>query len=455
MSLRNAPGLIGQFRPMLRLAVPLAVAELGWMIAGIVDTIMAGPFGAAAVGAGSLGGMLFYPIAICASGMLLGMDTLVAQAFGAGDERDCRHTLINALWLAVAMTPPVIVLLLGTIPLLHVAGANPNVLAQFAPYMRALLPGVLPLLLFTAFRRYLQAMNIVNPITFALISSNLVNVAGNWLLMYRLNMGLEGSGWSTSISRIYMAVVLGIAVLRHERLSGNLLRAMSKRWDGSRIRALIRLGLPAAGQMVFEGMIFSVVTVMAARLDEAVLAAHSIGVQVIATTYMVPLGISSAAAIRVGQAIGRKDPRAAGAAGWAAMILSAVFMGAASLVVWSIPGRIMRGIIPDPEVIAAGAILLRFAGFFQLFDGLQVTATGALRGLGDTHSPMLAHLIGYWVIGLPLAYLLCFPYGWGVPGIWFALCAAVMPIGTSLGLAFRRRERSLEFQSGRLTATME
>jgi MATE family multidrug resistance protein len=455
MNVWNATGLIAEFRPMLRLAVPLAVAELGWMIAGIVDTIMAGPFGAAAVGAGSLGGMLFYPIAICATGMLLGMDTLVAQAFGAGNERDCRHTLINALWMAAAMTPMVLLLLLATIPLLRVAGANLHVLAQFAPYMRALLPGVLPLLLFTAFRRYLQAINIVTPITFALISSNLVNVAGNWLLMYRFDMGLEGSGWSTSISRIYMAVVLGIVVLRHERQSGNLLRGMSKRWDGSRIRELIRLGLPAAGQMVFEGTIFSVVTVMAARLDEAVLAAHSIGVQVIATTYMVPLGISSAAAIRVGQAIGRKDPHAARAAGWTAMILGAVFMGAASLIVWTIPGRIMRGIIPDPAVIAAGAVLLRFAAFFQLFDGLQVTATGALRGLGDTHSPMLAHLIGYWAIGLPLAYLLCFPYGWGVPGIWFALCASVMPIGTALGLAFRRRERSMILHSGRAGAAME
>src|ERR1044071_1083739 len=170
---------------------------------------------------------------------------------------------------------------------------------------------------------------------------------------------------------------------------------------------------------------------------------------------MVPLGISSAAAIRVGQAIGRKDPHAARAASWTAMILGAVFMGAASLIVWTIPGRIMRGIIPDPAVIAAGAVLLRFAAFFQLFDGLQVTATGALRGLGDTHSPMLAHLIGYWAIGLPVAYLLCFRYGWGVSGIWFALCAAVMPIGTALGLAFRRRERSLVFHPGRVGAATE
>jgi MATE family multidrug resistance protein len=437
------PGLRAEFRPMLRLAIPLAMAELGWMIAGIVDTIMAGPFGAAAVGAGSLGGMVFYPIAICAAGMLLGMDTLVAQSFGAGDERDCRRTLINAFWMVAAMSPVVIVLLLATVPLMRALGANPNVKAQCGAFMRALLPGVPPLLLFTALRRYLQAVNIVKPITFALLSSNLVNVAGNWLLMYKFEMGLEGSGWSTSISRIYMAAVLVAAMVRHERQSGNPLRSMPWRWDRERIRKLLRLGLPASGQMVFEGAIFSVVTVMAARLDEAVLAAHSIAVQVIATTYMVPLGISSAAAIRVGHAMGREDPRGARDAGWAAVILAALFMGGASLVVWAAPRLIVRGFIAEAGVIAAGAVLLRFAGFFQLFDGLQVSATGALRGLGDTHSPMLAHLLGYWLIGLPVAYLLCFRFGWGATGIWTALCAAVMPIGTALVLAFWRRERSL------------
>ena len=169
---------------MLRLATPLALTELGWMIMGVVDTIMAGRLSAAAVGAGSLGNMLFYPIAICGTGMLLGMDTLVAQAFGSGDARDCRRSLVNGLWLAVAVSPATLAILLLLIPALHAAGVNPSVFAQFKPYLVALLWGIPPLLFYAAFRRYLQAVDLVKPMLFAMISANVLNVIGNWALMF-------------------------------------------------------------------------------------------------------------------------------------------------------------------------------------------------------------------------------------------------------------------------------
>ena len=214
-----------EFRPLLRLAAPLAMAELGWMSMGFVDAVMAGRLGAASIGAGSLGNMLFFPIVVAGTGMLLGMDTLVAQAFGAQDQRDCRRTLINGLWLALALAPVVTLPLWSTLPLLRVTGTNPRVMELLEPYLKALLCGVLPLLFYTALRRYLQAMNIVKPVTFAVVSANLINFAGNWVLMYGnlgvRPMGLEGSGWSTSASLIYIAAVLLGAVLWNERKSGN------------------------------------------------------------------------------------------------------------------------------------------------------------------------------------------------------------------------------------------
>ena len=427
---------------MMRLAAPLALAELGWMAMGVVDTIMAGPLGAAAVGAGSLGAMMFFPIAICGTGLLLGMDTLVAQSFGRGDLRDCRRTLVNGVWLGAALSPLLVLVLWATIPLLRAVGTNPRALAIFEPYLKALTIGVLPLLLYTAFRRYLQAVNLVKPITFALVSANLINIAGDWALMYghcgAPALGVPGSGFSTSISRTYMAAVLLGAILWHERKSGNLLFAISWWPDSTRLRRLVTLGLPAAGQILFEGAVFGIVTAMAARLDEASLAAHGIAVNVISTTFMVPLGISSAAAVRVGQACGRKDPHAAATAGWTALLLSATFMSAAGLVLWLLPQMIVRIYIRDAAVVTMGGLLLRIAAVFELFDGLQVTATGALRGLGDTRTPMLAHLIGYWLIGLPTAYVLCFPLGWGAPGIWVGLSAALILIGASLALVWRR-----------------
>ncbi|HEY2013498.1 MAG TPA: MATE family efflux transporter [Bryobacteraceae bacterium] len=432
-----------EFGPMMRLGAPLVLADLGWMAMGVVDTAMAGPLGAGAVGAGSLGNMLFYPVAAWGTGTLLGMDTLVAQSHGAQDPRDCRRTLVNGVWLAIGLSPLLALIMWALIPLLEAAGTNAHVMLLLTPFLKALIPSVLPLLLFTAFRRYVQAVDIVKPVTFALISANLVNFAGNWLLMYghwgAPRMGLAGSGWSTTVARSYMAAVLLAAIVWGERKSGRLLFRISWRPDFVRMRRLMGLGFPAAAQFGLEGAVFGVVAVLAARLDEASLAAHSIAVQVIATTYMVPLGISSAAAVRVGQAVGRKDREGVVASGWAALLLSCLFMGAAGLALWTVPQAIIRRFIDDAAVIGTGGVLLRIAAFFELFDGVQVVATGALRGLGDTRTPMLAHFAGYWLIGLPVAWVLCFPYGWGAAGIWVGLSAALILIGAALVLVWGYR----------------
>ncbi len=427
---------------MLRLAAPLAIAELGWMFMGIVDTVMAGPLGAAAVGTGSLGGMIFFPIAICGTGMLLGMDTLVSQAFGANDRQDARRTLVSGIWLATALAPVVAFVLWALIPVLRAAGVNPRVMTMLGPFLRDLLWGVWPLLLYAAFRRYLQSLNVVKPVTFAMVSANVVNAAGNWALMFghagAPAMGVAGSALSTSLARAYMAAVLGATIVWHERRGEDWPFRISWWPDFVRIRRLIQLGLPAAGQILFEGAVFAVVTTMAARLDEASLAAHGIAVNVISTTYMVPLGISSAAAVRVGQAYGRGDIRAAAIAGWTALLLSSLFMGAAGVVLAIVPQWVVRLYIGDAAVVACGALLLRIAAVFELFDGLQVVAAGALRGLGDTRTPMLVHLVGYWAVGMPVAYGLCFPLGWGAAGIWVGLCAALVPIGAVLAVVWQR-----------------
>jgi MATE family multidrug resistance protein len=436
-----------EFRPMLRLAMPLAFAELGWMAMGVVDTIMAGRLGAAAIGAGSLGGNLFYPIAIFGTGLLAGMDTLVSQSFGAEDARDCRRSLVNGVWLAVALALPLALVIWALLPLLRAVGTNPRVMVLLGPYLKALLWGILPLLAYSAFRRQLQAVNVVAVITFATVSANIVNFAGNWALMFghwgAPAMGLEGSGWSTTIARVYMAAVLLAAIVWHERKTGSLLFRMSWKPDFARLLRLLDLGLPAALQILIEGGLFGVIAVLAARLDEVSLAAHGIAVNVVATTYMVPLGISSAAAVRVGQAVGRKDRQGVATFGWTALLLGTLFMGAAGLALWTVPRLILRVFTADALVISSGAALLRIAALFELFDGFQTVATGALRGLGDTRSPMLAHLAGYWVIGLPISYLLCFRLQWGVVGIWVGLTAALILIGVALVWVWKERVRSL------------
>ena len=456
-----------EIRPMLRLAAPLAMAELGWMLMGFVDALMAGRLGAAAIGAGSLGNMLFYPIAICGTGMLPGMDTLVAQAFGARDDAACRRTLVQGLWVAAGVAPVVALLLSLTIPLLRAVGTNPRVMELLGPFVHALLWGVPPLLCYTVFRRYLQARNIVKPITFAVVSANLLNFAGNWLFMYgnwgAPRLGLTGSGYSTSISRVYIALVLLVAVLRHQHKcssqaeppapprASSLLALVGQALSPANlayrphfpiIRRLLALGFPSAMQIFVEGAVFGAVTVMASRFDEVSLAAHSIAVNVISITFMVPLGISSAAAVRVGQAVGRKDPPGIAVSGWTALLLGAGFMSAAGLALAIVPRWIARLYTPEVAVIGASAALLRIAALFEIFDGLQVVAGGALRGLGDTRTPAIAHFVGYWIIGMPVAWFLCFTYGWGVTGIWVGLTSALILIGTLLLAAWHRESRT-------------
>ena len=430
-----------------RLALPLIVAEVGWMSMGIVDTIMVGrlPDSAVAIGATGLGQSLYHSVAIFGGGLLLGLDTFVSHAYGREDLNDARHSLVNGLVLAFVLTP-VLMLTVSFWPAMMARfGISVELVGQMGPFLRALNWGTLPLLAYFALRRYLQAVNVANPIMFALISANIVNAIGDWALIYGhlgfRAMGITGSGWSTCFARVYMAGVLTMTLLRVESK-----RARSQQdWFGAaridlhRIWALLKLGAPAATQILLEIGAFGAATALVAKLGAVPLSGHEIALNCAALTFMVPLGISSAAAVRVGQQLGRKDAVGARRAGWSAIMLGATFMTCSGLVFVSIPTLIARLFSPDPLVIRTGAKLLLVAAAFQLFDGLQTVATGALRGAGDTKTPMLANFIAYWLIGLPAGYVLCFRLGWGALGIWIGLCGGLMIIGSALLFAWHRR----------------
>jgi MATE family multidrug resistance protein len=204
---------------------------------------------------------------------------------------------------------------------------------------------------------------------------------------------------------------------------------------------LLGLGLPAAMQLALEAGIFAVATALIARLDPVSLAAHQIALNTASLTFMVPLGISSAAAVRVGQALGRHDTHGASLSGWTALLLGAGFMFCSAAAFLLVPRYIVRIYTPNPAVLRMGITLLAVAAFFQLFDGLQVVATGALRGAGDTRTPMLCTLAAYWVLGLPLGYYLCFRWSWGAAGLWIGLCIALILIGIVLLFVWWRTVR--------------
>ncbi len=435
---------------MARLAGPVVVSELGWMLMGIVDTMMVGRVSAEALGGVSIGGALFATAAIIGLGLLLGLDTLVSQAFGAGDVRDCHRSLVSSLYIALPLAPILMVLLRLFEVLLHGWGIQPAVLREVIPYLRAVTWSLVPQFLFFALRRYLQGMNLVWPVMFALLSANLVNVAANWVLIFghlgAPAMGAAGAGWATTLSRIYMTGFLIAYMFYYDRRERTGLRETPLRPDRDRIRRLIRLGAPAAAQLGLEVSVFATATTLIGRLDAVSLAAHQIALNLASFTFMVPLGVSSAAAVRVGQALGRGDPAGAARSGWAAITLGGAFMACAGLCFLAAPEFIAGLFTADAAVRQAGAVLLLVAAAFQLFDGIQVSATGALRGAGDTRTPMIWHLAAYWLVGLPAGYALCFRAGWGAAGIWTGLCIALILIGIVLLAAWARRVRALQQQ---------
>jgi MATE family multidrug resistance protein len=444
---RRWPQIRADLRELRALAVPVVAAELGWMAMGLVDTLMVGPLGPAAIGAVGLGASVFMAVAIFGMGLLLGLDTLVSQAFGGGRLDECRRWLLHGLVLGLVVSIPMTAGLLWAARHAPLAGLHPDVERLVVPYLTAVTWSLVPLLLYAACRRYLQGMSIVRPVTFALVSANIVNALANYVLIYGgLGLpafGVTGAAWATVVSRIYMVAVLGVAVVVADRQSHVTVRSAFDGVHLESLRRLFALGLPASLQITLEVGVFATATVLAGRLAPESLAAHQIALNLAGTIFMVPLGVATSAAVLVGQAIGRRDTPGAARAGWTALGAIVCFMLGAAAVLLLMPHALLRPFTADRVVLAAGAQLLAVAAVFQLFDGLQVVATGALRGVGDTRTPMLWNLVGHWAIGLPVAYVACFPLGWGVVGLWFGLAAGLMLCGVVLLRVWAIRVRAL------------
>jgi MATE family multidrug resistance protein len=308
--------------------------------------------------------------------------------------------------------------------------------------LRILNWGTLPLLLYGGTRRYLQGVGQVRVITATYVLANLLNWFGNWVLIYgKLGMpalGVNGSAISTCVSRVLMAVALLGFAWRYERTRGH---PLFHHWAGpqlDRLRELVRLGLPAAGQIVLEVGAWNLSTLSAGFLTPVALATHAIALNYASISYMVPLGVSAAAAVSVGHAVGAGDPERARRAGWLALALGTSFMLMAAVAFLVVPRPLIMLYTHDPRVLVVGPSLLWIAAAFQIFDGIQTVCTGALRGLGETRVPMIANLVGYWVMGLPLGFILCFVLKWGIYGMWIGLTLALIVISITLLLRWHR-----------------
>lgn len=440
-----------EFLPMLKIAVPVVLAELGWMTMGVMDTVMVGSLGPQAISAAGVGNSMHIAFAIFGMAVMLGLDTLVSQAYGARDMRDCHRWFFDGLTLAALMTVPIMALLVVVWFAIPYLGFHIAVKALLDSYFGVLMLSTPFLLGYAVCRRYLQGMHAVTPIMVALVTANIINVAGNWILIHGHfgfpALGVAGSAWATVISRAYMLVTLLFAVWwidkrRTEEVmsqgspTGALatvgLWHVDRAFDPARLRKLLALGLPAASQVGAEVGVFALATALSGMLDPISSASHQIALNLVGVAFMIPLGLGSAGAVRVGHAVGAGDRPRAAAAGWTAILMAVIFVTAAGLTFVLVPHELIGWFSTDASVLSVGTSLLFLAAIFQLFDGLQGVITGTLRGIGDTRTPMIVNLVAHWLLGLPISYLLCFVFGWGVYGLWIGLSLGLIVTGTIL-----------------------
>jgi MATE family multidrug resistance protein len=424
---------------LLRLAGPIIVSQLGMVGMNTADTIMVGPLGAVQLAAAGLGSALhFFGIVLC-MGAIMGMAPLVSQAFGAGERMRCREVMVQGAWLALLLSVPVMAMNFWGGAIAGVLGMQSDVRVLAGGYMRALTWGIPPFFVFMAGRQYLENMGVTTPamvITFVALA---LNIVANRVFMYGVGdvvpaMGVVGTGHATTLVRWAMcaALVLYIALHREFRVAG-----VRRAPDAALLHRMVRIGGPVGAQFGLEVGLFSFAAIMMGWIGAVPLAAHQVTINIASTTFMVALGVSLAGSIRVGQHIGARRPRAMRRAALGAYVLSIGFMGLCALLFVAAPRWLIGLYTSDAEILALGAQLLLFAAAFQVFDGAQVAGVSVLRGAAETRSAMVVAAVGYWVVGVPIAYLLAFRTPLSYNGIWAGLTAGLAVAAVMLALRAR------------------
>lgn len=412
---------------MAQVAWPVVLINVGLQAMGVVDTLMVGRLGGAAIAAVALGNFYIFSISVFGLGMLCALDPVVAQAVGAGDHEGAARGVQRGVLIALAISVVVMGVLMPGEWLLTSLEQPADVVGATAIYARSRIWGVIPFFLFSVMRQTLQAMGPVGPVIVAAVVANVVNALANWLLIYGHGgmpaLGVEGSGFATALSSWVMAAVLAWLAWPRLRVMVVPWRAESVMWTP--MWRMLRIGVPIGVQWFFESFAFGLTALFMGWMGTTALAGHEIALNMAALTFMVPLGVSGAAAAVVGRAIGRGDIAAARRDAVAAIACGVGFMCLSAVVFVAAPGWLASWYTDEGATVAIAVALIPLAGWFQVFDGLQAVTSGVLRGTGDTRIPAILHLVAFWGVGIPLGYYLGFHTTWRERGPWVGLVAGL------------------------------
>ncbi len=448
-----------ELRALLALAIPIIIAQLAHTAMGFVDTVMAGRVSPRDLAAVALGNSLWVPVFLLMTGVLLATTPKVAQRFGAGNHSEIGPLVRQALWLALAVGLLAAVALWNTEPVLHWMQVDDELIEPAMGYLRAVACGFPAVALYHVLRCFSDGLGHTRPTMVLGLLGLLLNIPLNYIFIYgKLGlpaMGGVGCGWATALvmAAMLLGMLVWVAWAPYYQSSG-LLRRFD--WPQGRvIRRLLSVGLPIGVSIFAEASIFSVIALLIGGLGATVVAGHQIALNFSSMVFMIPYSLGMAATVRVGQALGRREPREARfAAGVAIATALAYACLSASGMLW-LRTDIAEIYTPDLAVIGVAGSLLIYSAFFQFSDAIQVTAAGALRGYQDTRVTMLITLLAYWGIGLPVGYSLGLTDWLGKPsgpqGLWQGLvvgltCAALL-LGIRLARSARRHIRAAGAQS--------
>ena len=421
-------------RALLRLAVPIVAVQVGLMSMGVVDAIFLGHVSATDLAAAALGTLYFFGVGMFGIGLLMALDPVISQAVGARDQPAIARGLQRGVVLATLISLPAAGLCLIAEPVLRMLGQPETVVPRAAAFVRVAAPGMLPFLLFGVMRFSLQAMKRTREVLITIVLANGLNAFLNWVFVFgNLGapvMGAAGSALSTVFGRWFMMTLL--LTLSWAELRRHLLP-----WDPESLRPaplarMIAIGAPIGGQIALEIGSFATIALLAGRFGAEAMAGHQIAINLASFMYMVPLGVGNAAAVLVGHAIGEGDVRHVRRLARVALTCGGGFMACSAALMLLAPALFARVYTNVPGVIAVALTLIPIAGVFQVFDGLQVVASGILRGAGDTKSPLVISVLGFWCVGVPVSLWAAYRAELGVVGLWWGFVAGLVAVAAFL-----------------------
>lgn len=411
--------LLPELRYMLDISTPIIIAQVGTVFMGIIDNMMVGAVGAVPLAAAGVANPVFFLVASIGIGIFSAISPLVAKHFSATEnKKECGQILFAGMKLSILVGGLITATLLLLSTYFSIFQQPVEVEQQAKPYLRVIATSAVPMMFFLAVKHFSDGLSIVRPAMHITLVGLLANVFGNWVLIYGnlgfSPMGLYGSGLSTLIARVLMACLMIVYVLESKHFRDyipNILKPVpTRRW----IRQILRLGIPSGMQYFFELGAFTGVAIIAGWIGVYALAAHNIILSLATFTYMIAAGVSFAGAIRVGLQAGKYEATQVRRSGVASLLLVGILMLCSSLLLLYFGEYVVRLYTQDESVIALATSVIYVFLLYQLADGVQAVGVGILRGIFDVNIPTAITIFAYWVVCLPVAYLLANEVDWAV-----------------------------------------